>query len=120
MHASKRVLTRSVLSNSARSSAGPVLVLQRTKLHRYYSQESPGPTNTQTSRQPQPRHEVHEGTAQINIPFNPPGGGGPNIGGSSGISRSALTDAALTTIVGLAMGTSRNGQLPLPDLLTLL
>ncbi|KAG7091095.1 hypothetical protein E1B28_010150 [Marasmius oreades] len=54
-----------------------------------------------------PRHEVHEGTESISIPFNPPGAGsGPNIGGSGSniqITRSALVDAALTTVIGLGM-----------------
>ncbi|KAF9469981.1 hypothetical protein BDZ94DRAFT_1243679 [Collybia nuda] len=52
-------------------------------------------------------HEVHEGTAAINIPFNPPGAGaGAGIGGSGSVfplTSSPLLDAALTTIIGLAM-----------------
>jgi len=54
------------------------------------------------------RHEVHEGNAVLNVPFNPPGaGGGPGIGGTSSaasLTGSALLDAALTTIIGLSMG----------------
>lgn len=54
------------------------------------------------------RHEVHEGNAAINIPFNPPGGGGgPGIGGSGSVfplTSSPFLDAALTTIIGLGMG----------------
>ncbi|KAF5380356.1 hypothetical protein D9615_004695 [Tricholomella constricta] len=53
------------------------------------------------------RHEVHEGTAAISFPFNPPGGGaGPSIGGSGSffpLTNSPLMDAALTTIIGLGM-----------------
>jgi hypothetical protein len=71
----------------------------------------PNPHATQTPVQPSPRHEVHEGSAAVNIPFNPPGGGGgPGIGGSGTIfplTSSPLLDAALTTIVGLGMGKSR-------------
>ncbi|KAF8891783.1 hypothetical protein BD779DRAFT_1670742 [Infundibulicybe gibba] len=56
---------------------------------------------------PPPRHEVHEGTAAINIPFNPPGAGaGPNVGGSGSVfplTSSPFLDAALTTIIGLGM-----------------
>ncbi|KAF9259074.1 hypothetical protein L218DRAFT_1080068 [Marasmius fiardii PR-910] len=52
-----------------------------------------------------PRHEVHEGTQSINIPFNPPGAGaGPNVGGTGSslqLTRSPFMDAALTTIIGL-------------------
>uniref|UniRef100_A0A0W0F152 AAA protein C-terminal winged helix domain-containing protein n=1 Tax=Moniliophthora roreri TaxID=221103 RepID=A0A0W0F152_MONRR len=54
-----------------------------------------------------PRHEVHEGSESISIPFNPPGaGGGPNVGGTGSdrpITRSPLLDAALTTVIGLGM-----------------
>ncbi|GLB37737.1 hypothetical protein LshimejAT787_0407880 [Lyophyllum shimeji] len=52
------------------------------------------------------RHEVHEGSAALSVPFNPPGGGaGPGVGGSSvfPITSWPMLDAALTTIVGLAM-----------------
>ncbi|KAG6857194.1 hypothetical protein H0H87_008259 [Tephrocybe sp. NHM501043] len=53
------------------------------------------------------RHEVHEGSAAVSIPFNPPGGGaGPNIGGTGStfsFTNSPLLDAALTTIIGLGM-----------------
>ncbi|KAK7472470.1 hypothetical protein VKT23_000584 [Stygiomarasmius scandens] len=53
------------------------------------------------------RHEVHEGSEAINIPFNPPGGGaGPNVGGSGSsfkFSGNPLIDAAVTTVIGLGM-----------------
>lgn len=53
------------------------------------------------------RHEVHEGTAAMSIPFNPPGGGGgPGVGGSGSlfpITNSPLIDAALTTLIGLGI-----------------
>lgn len=67
---------------------------------------SPKPLATVT-----PRHQIQEGTAALNVPFNPPGapGGGPEIGGSGSrsvfpLTKSPLFDAALTTIVGLGMG----------------
>ncbi|PPQ98405.1 hypothetical protein CVT24_004084 [Panaeolus cyanescens] len=53
---------------------------------------------------PQARHEIHEGTAVLNVPYNPPGGGpGPNIPGGGGgtFTNSPLLDAMLTTVVGL-------------------
>ncbi|KAK7045536.1 hypothetical protein VNI00_007368 [Paramarasmius palmivorus] len=69
------------------------------KTQKYLTPASPTP--------PRPRHEVHEGSESISIPFNPPGaGGGPNIGGTGSdtpITRSPLLDAALTTVVGLGM-----------------
>ncbi|KAJ3511776.1 hypothetical protein NLJ89_g3901 [Agrocybe chaxingu] len=52
---------------------------------------------------PQARHEAHEGTSAINVPYNPPGGG-PNIPGSGGsvsFTGTPLLDALLTTAVGL-------------------
>ncbi|RDB25264.1 hypothetical protein Hypma_007594 [Hypsizygus marmoreus] len=53
------------------------------------------------------RHEVHEKTAALSVPFNPPGGGGgPGIGGGGSffpLTSSPLLDAALTTIIGLGM-----------------
>ncbi|KAF9047399.1 hypothetical protein BJ165DRAFT_1403124 [Panaeolus papilionaceus] len=57
--------------------------------------------------QPQSRHEIHEGTIALNIPYNPPGGGvGPNIpggggGGGGSFTSSPMLDAILTTVVGL-------------------
>lgn len=45
-----------------------------------------------------PNHEVQEGTAAVNIPFNAPGNGGGFPPASS------LRDAVLTTVVGLALG----------------
>lgn len=79
---------------------------------RFYTQGPPPPPR-KPAHQPHVdghdvRHEVHEKNTAINIPFNPPGGGGgPGIGGSGNvfpITSSPLMDAALTTIVGLAMG----------------
>ncbi|KAF9031203.1 hypothetical protein BDZ89DRAFT_1091397 [Hymenopellis radicata] len=52
------------------------------------------------------RHEVHEGSSAINVPFNPPGGGGGSgIGGTSlfAFTKNPFLDAALTTIIGLGM-----------------
>lgn len=63
--------------------------------------------------QPQSRHEIHEGTIALNIPYNPPGGGvGPNIpggggGGGGSFTSSPMLDAILTTVVGLGAGVSR-------------
>jgi hypothetical protein len=48
------------------------------------------------------RHEVHEGTATISMPFNPPGGG-PNAGGFS-FTNSPVLDAILTTAMGIGAG----------------
>lgn len=60
--------------------------------------------------QPQTRHEAHEGTAALNVPFNPPGGGpGANIPGGGGgltFTRSPFLDAMLTTAIGLGAGKS--------------
>jgi len=56
---------------------------------------------------PQARHEAHEGTSAINIPYNPPGGGpgaGPGGGGRGGFTQSPSLDALLTTAVGLSAG----------------
>ena len=59
-------------------------------------------------KRPETRHEVHEGTAALNVPYNPPGGGpGPNIpggGGQNTVTGSPLLDALLTTAVGLGAG----------------
>lgn len=72
------------------------------------------PTPTLPKRPPPPppqqstaRHEVQEGTSALSVPWNPPGGGGgPGPGGGSifRITKNPFFDAALTTIVGLAMG----------------
>lgn len=55
----------------------------------------------------QARHEVHEGTASISMPFNPPGGG-PNAGGGGGFTftNSPVLDAILTTAMGIGAGAS--------------
>jgi hypothetical protein len=47
-------------------------------------------------------HEVREGSVAINIPSNPPGGGG----GALPLTSSPLLGAALTTIIGLGIGES--------------
>ncbi|KAH9485518.1 hypothetical protein JR316_0002426 [Psilocybe cubensis] len=64
----------------------------------------PSPT---TFEYPQARHEVHEGTAAISMPFNPPGGGpsGPGTsGGGFSFTNSPVLDAILTTAIGLGAG----------------
>lgn len=60
--------------------------------------QKPKPAHTPA---PKTRHEVHEGTESLNMPFNPPGGG-PNPFGR-GMS-SSFTDAMLTTFIGLGAG----------------
>jgi len=59
---------------------------------------SPTPANA--------RHEVHEGTETLNVPFNPPGGGptGPGGGFSFSFTKFPLFDALLTTFIGLGAG----------------
>ncbi|KAG9221165.1 hypothetical protein CCMSSC00406_0007339 [Pleurotus cornucopiae] len=65
------------------------------------------PIKLASATPPSPRHEVHEGTSALSVPFNFPGaGGGPGPGGASTGGASTgnpLLDAALTTIVGLGM-----------------
>ncbi|KAG6920194.1 hypothetical protein DXG01_004963 [Tephrocybe rancida] len=84
---------------------------------RFYTQPPPQKARMPTNLAPKndlprldghnARHEVHEGSAAVSIPFNPPGGGaGPNVGGSGGtfsFTRWPLLDAALTTVIGLGM-----------------
>ncbi|TFK44895.1 hypothetical protein BDQ12DRAFT_621361 [Crucibulum laeve] len=106
----KRPATRTIIGNA-----------------RFYSVQGPNPPNrpvksplakkppplpyhqpaNSTAVHPAPRHEAHEGSLSINVPFNPPGsGGGPGPGGSGGsfpLTGSALVDAALTTIIGLGL-----------------
>lgn len=105
----RRLLARGVSRNSTS------LPIGRTVLARSFTtptDDNPGPARHTQPRPTKPisnipRHEVHEGSQSINIPFNPPGGApGPSIGGtgpSEPITRSPLLDAALTTIVGLGM-----------------
>ncbi|KAF8653293.1 hypothetical protein AX16_003995 [Volvariella volvacea WC 439] len=56
---------------------------------------------------PTPRHEVQEGTEAVNLPYNPPGGGGgPGIGGGGpapSLTNIPVLDSALATVIGLAM-----------------
>ncbi|KAF7428731.1 hypothetical protein PC9H_007961 [Pleurotus ostreatus] len=65
------------------------------------------PIKLASATPPSPRHEVHEGTSALSVPFNFPGaGGGSGPGGASTGGASTgnpLLDAALTTIVGLGM-----------------
>jgi hypothetical protein len=58
--------------------------------------------------QPETRHEAHEGTTALNVPFNPPGGGpGGNIpGGGGAFTKSPILDAILATALGLGAGNS--------------
>ncbi|KAL0570951.1 hypothetical protein V5O48_011008 [Marasmius crinis-equi] len=110
----RRLPARKILNNPPSLSAG------RRVLTRPFSTPTPNDPDSAPTRKSQPqhrvspnatshsaRHEVHEGSESINIPFNPPGGGaGPNIGGtgsSFSITRSPMMDAALTTIIGLGM-----------------
>lgn len=67
------------------------------------------PRRSHPPTQPQTRHEAHEGTTALNVPFNPPGGGpGGNIpgggGGAFSFTKSPLLDAILTTALGLGAG----------------
>ncbi|PPQ87484.1 hypothetical protein CVT25_008220 [Psilocybe cyanescens] len=73
---------------------------------------TPSPT---TFEYPQTRHEVHEGTASISMPFNPPGGGpsGPGAGGGFSFTNSPVLDAILTTAIGLSAGKS-SFRVPIP------
>ena len=71
------------------------------------SQRSPHPPSTQ----PQTRHEAHEGTTALNVPFNPPGGGpGANIPGGGGgggtFTKNPILDTILATALGLGAGNS--------------
>lgn len=51
---------------------------------------------------PGPHHEVHEGTVALNVAYNPPGGGGPGVGGS--LANNPALGAILTTVFGLGAG----------------
>lgn len=59
-------------------------------------QPKPTPSLPQS---PGTHHEVHEGTVALNVPYNPPGGGGPGMGGS--LANNPALGAILTTIFGL-------------------
>jgi len=63
---------------------------------------SPAPCS-RPSAPPQTRHEVHEGTSAINIPYNPPGGGPAGAAGFT-FTNSPVLDAILTTAIGLGAG----------------
>ena len=84
----------------------PQTRLWRRHEARVASRRSPPHSPTQ----PQTRHEAHEGTTALNVPFNPPGGGpGGNIPGGSGggafsFTKSPILDAILTTALGLGAG----------------
>ncbi|KAG2015592.1 hypothetical protein CC2G_008849 [Coprinopsis cinerea AmutBmut pab1-1] len=90
-------------SNSSGSSPGP-------HHHKQSATKSVAPKpspNVQKSTSPVPtppgaRHEVHEGTAALSAPYNPPGGGGPGAGGGGfTFTNSPVLDAVLTTFIGL-------------------
>lgn len=63
------------------------------------------------------RHEVHEGTASINMPFNPPGGGPAAAPGGFTFTNSPVLDAILTTAIGLAAGKYHSCQCLSPSLI---
>lgn len=69
---------------------------------------SPSPPRAHT--EPQTRHEAHEGTTALNVPFNPPGGGPggstPGGGGAFTFTNYPILDAMLTTAIGLGAGKS--------------
>jgi|SRR6266540_7267609 len=69
---------------------------------------SPSSVSKPKPQQPLTRHEVHEGTEALNVPYNPPGGGpGANIPGgglSFSFTKFPLFDAMLTTFIGLGAG----------------
>ncbi|KAF9485994.1 hypothetical protein BDN70DRAFT_889709 [Pholiota conissans] len=62
----------------------------------------PPTTTTPGPEVPHARHEVHEGTAQISMPFNPPGGGPSAAPTGFSFTNSPVLDAILTTAIGLA------------------
>jgi len=70
------------------------------------STQKPKPVHSPPIIQPKTRHEVHEATESLNLPFNPPGGGPnpPGGGMSFTFTRSPLFDAMLTTFIGLGAG----------------
>lgn len=87
----------------------PTIKRQRLPLLRHYSQPSEK-LPTRSASPDRPKEEVHEQAEALNVlGFTPPGGGGSGSGSSGGSFRftgSPLADAALTTIVGLGMGSS--------------
>ncbi len=66
---------------------------------------------------PPVRHEVQEGTASINMPFNPPGGGPAAAPGGFTFTNSPVLDAILTTAIGLAAGKYQACQYLSPTLI---
>lgn len=53
------------------------------------------------------KHEVHEGTAALNMAYNPPGGGPAGVPGGGGgftFTNSPVLDAIITTAIGLGAG----------------
>ncbi|KIM40293.1 hypothetical protein M413DRAFT_73606 [Hebeloma cylindrosporum] len=56
------------------------------------------------STPPQTRHEAHEGTSAINVPYNPPGGGPAGAAAGFTFTNSPVLDAILTTAIGLGAG----------------
>ncbi|KIY64990.1 hypothetical protein CYLTODRAFT_380101 [Cylindrobasidium torrendii FP15055 ss-10] len=99
MHASSRALLRS---------RGLLNTLSRQHVLRTYSTQLPPPPPSHPSPKvpqptptgPQTRHEAHEQNLPINLPFNPPGGGGiPTFE----ITKNPLFDAALTTFIGIGI-----------------
>ena len=66
------------------------------------------PTTSPIPTPPGARHEVHEGTSVLSVPYNPPGGG-PG-GGPQGFTftNSPVLDAILTTCIGLGAGLSND------------
>jgi len=92
-----------------------LLSLPRFRVRPYTTtnNETPVPHNKSPPQnlrntQPQARHEAHEGTTALNVPYNPPGGGPAGIPGGGGFSftNSPILDAMLTTAIGLGAGKS--------------
>lgn len=98
-----RILSRAHRSHRSRFPASGPAVPPPSPITKSSTTQS-HPTNSTSHKV---RHEVHEGNVALNIPFNPPGGGGgPGVGGTGPTllsTGSPLLDTALTTIVGLAM-----------------
>lgn len=111
-----RLGSRSLPRQAALSAGARSVIFRRTYAEGPAANDPPPPPPRKHTIQPTPhkptehptRHEVHEGSSAINVPFNPPGGGGGSgIGGTSmfEFTKNPFLDAALTTIIGLGMGT---------------